>query len=161
MAYKCLECGHIFEEGEQAVLEETHGLDTPPYERWYVCPICNGSYEETVRCAICGAEHLENELSGGVCDECIDEYRKDFNACYQISFGETEEIKINALLASLFDVGDIEQILKEYIRDRWHDVDCSGFIDNDKYWFGEILAVVGTRCLYLRPFPSSNRRPPS
>lgn len=139
MAYKCLECGHIFDDGEQAVWEERHGLDTPPYEQRSGCPLCEGSYEETVRCDICGSEHLADELNGGVCDECIDQCRKDFKVCYAVSFGETEEIKINALLASLFDVSDIEQILKEYILAKRKDVDCSQFIDNDISWFGEKL----------------------
>ena len=140
MAYKCIACGNIFEEGEQAVWYETHGFDLPPYEKWSGCPLCKGAYEETVKCAVCRSEHLEDELSGGVCDECIDEYRKDFNSCYEMSIGEKTNIEINSLLASLFDVGDIEQILKEYIRDKWQDVDCSPFIDEDKTWFGERLA---------------------
>ena len=142
MAYRCLDCGHIFEEGEQARWNESRS------EFWGVacsenmsgCPLCKGEYEETVRCAVCRAEHLEDELNGGVCDECIDEYRKNFNACYELSIGETTTIEINSLLASLFDVSDIEQILKEYIRDRWQDVDCSPFIDEDKSWFGEKIA---------------------
>lgn len=140
MFYKCLECGHIFEEGEEAVWYDTHGLERPPYEKMSGCPICKGAYEETVQCAVCGSEHLEDELNGGVCDECIDEYRKDFNSCYELSFGEKTEIKINSLLASLFDVSDIEQILKEYIREKYPDVDCSQFIDEDKSWFGERIA---------------------
>lgn len=139
MSFKCVDCGHIFEDGEQAIWEERHGLDTPPYEKMSGCPLCKSDYEETTPCAVCGSEHLEEELNGGVCDECIDEYRKDFNACYGVSLGETTEIKINSLLASLFDVSDIEQILKEYIRDRWKDVDCSPFIDEDISWFGEKL----------------------
>ena len=104
------------------------------------CPVCKEEYEETVQCAVCGSEHFEDELNGGVCDECIDEYRKNFNACYEFSIGETTEIKINSLLASLFEESDIEQILKEYIRDKWQDVDCSQFIDEDKSWFGERIA---------------------
>ena len=137
MAYKCCDCGHIFEDGEEAVWYDTHGLERPPYEKMSGCPICKGAYEETVQCDVCGSDHLENELSGGVCDECINEYRKNFNACYELSIGETTPIEINSLLASLFDVCDIEQILKEYIRDRWQDVDCSPFIDKDISWFGE------------------------
>lgn len=142
MAYKCLSCGHIFEEGEQACWRESRGeyWGSPCYETISGCPICRGEYEETVQCAVCGSEHLEDELNGGVCDECIDEYRKNFNACYELSVEEKTEIKINSLLASLFDVSDIEQILKEYIRDRWRDVDCSPFIDEDKSWFGERIA---------------------
>lgn len=141
MAYKCLSCGNIFEEGEQAFWSEGGEYwGTQFSQKMSGCPICKGEYEETVQCAVCGSEHLEDELSGGVCDECIDEYRKDFDRCYELSIGEKTEIKINSLLASLFDVSDIEQILKEYIRDRWQDVDCSPFIDEDISWFGERIA---------------------
>lgn len=31
--YRCETCGNLFEEVEQAVGEETHGLDSPPYEK--------------------------------------------------------------------------------------------------------------------------------
>ena len=139
---KCLECGHVFSEYDLNTWEESRGehFGIPCYEKMSGCPICEGDYEETVQCAVCGSEHLEDELFGGVCSECIDEYRKDFNACYEISIGETKEIKINALLASLFDVSDIEQILKEYIREKWKDVDCSQFIDEDIQWFGEKIS---------------------
>ena len=139
---KCLECGHVFSEYDLNTWEESRGehFGIPCYEKMSGCPICEGDYEETVQCAVCGSEHLEDELFGGVCSECIDEYRKDFNACYEISIGETKEIKINALLASLFDVSDIEQILKEYIRDKWKDVDGSKFIDEDIQWFGEKIS---------------------
>lgn len=139
MSYKCLSCGHVFEEGEQACWTESRGeyWGSPCYETMNGCPICKEEYEESTPCEICGSEHLEDELSGGVCDECIDEYRKDFDRCYELSIGETTEIKINSLLASLFEESDIEQILKEYIRDKWRDVDCSQFIDEDKSWFGE------------------------
>lgn len=140
MSYKCKKCGHIFDDGEEKVYIEPHG------EEWYGCPLCKGDYEKTVRCSICGSEHMEDELNGGVCDECIDEYRNDFNTCYEVSFGEITEIQINSLLASLFDVSDVEQILKEYIRDRWQDVDCSPFIDEDKSWFGERLAEEVKKC---------------
>lgn len=142
MAYKCIECGNIFEEGEQAVWSESRGeyWGQACSEMMDGCPLCKGDYEENTRCAICGSEHLDDELNGGVCNECIDEYRKDFNACYDLCWNEKESIKINALLASLFDVGDIEAILVEYIKEKWQDVDCSPFIDSDISWFGEKLA---------------------
>lgn len=141
MAYCCLDCGHIFEEGEESFWnEDGEYWGTPFSQRMSGCPICKGEYEETVQCAVCGSEHLEDELNGGVCDECIDEYRKNFNACYELSIEEKTEIKINSLLASLFEVSDIEQILKEYICDKWQDVDCGQFIDADKSWFGEKIA---------------------
>lgn len=134
MAYKCLDCGHIFEYGEASYWTESHG------EEMEGCPMCGGYYEETEQCEICGAEYLYSELNGGVCDDCIDQYKNDFDTCYAVSLGEEESIKINALIASLFDPCDIEQILKEYIKSRMPDVDCSGFVDSDRSWFGERLA---------------------
>ena len=140
MAYKCLECGHIFEEGEQSRWEETHGLDCPPYEKMSGCPICKGSYEEAKRCKVCGGEFLEDELLGGcVCEECVEEYSKDFDTCYKISANEKEEIKINALLASLLDIIEIETILYHYLKTK-RDIDCSKFVNQDKDWFAEKLA---------------------
>lgn len=139
MAYKCLECGHIFEEGEQVRWEERHGLDSPPYEKWCGCPICKGSFEETKQCKICGGEFLKDELNGGcVCDECIDDYCKAFDICYKVSKNEKTEIEINCLLATVLDVEKIEEILYQYLKAE-KEVDCSLFIEQDKNWFAEKL----------------------
>ena len=71
--YKCCECGNLFEEGEQAVWEETHGLDSPPYEKWSGCPVCKGGYEEVHQCEQCGDWHSEDELYDGWCEKCLRE----------------------------------------------------------------------------------------
>lgn len=133
MAYKCYACGHIFEDGEERTWTEPHG------ERMVGCQICGGAFGETERCRICKSEHLEDELTDGVCDECVDEYRNDFATCYNLFVGEKAEIKINPVLAFLLDDADIEQILKEHICKRLHDIDCSPFIDENKEWFVEKL----------------------
>lgn len=139
--YKCLKCERLFD--EPAVWEETVGewCGMPAKEETSGCPFCKGSYEETIKCEVCGRDFLREEMETlEVCQHCVDKYRKNFDMCYNISFGQTQEIEINALLASLFEPSDIEQILKEFIRDRWQDVDCSPFIDNcDTSWFGERL----------------------
>ena len=142
MAYKCLECGHIFEEGEQARWEEHH-----PYGMGYAaeefsgCPICNGDFEETKQCEICGGEFLEDELNGGcVCDECIEEYSKDFDTCYNIANQDKQEIKINGLLATIFDTSEIEQILFEFLKKDGEKNDSLKYIEQDKDWFAEKLA---------------------
>lgn len=140
MAYKCLECGHIFEDGEQVRWEERHGLDSPPYEKHCGCPVCKGSFEETKQCKICGGEFLKDELNGGcVCDECINDYCKAFDVCYKVSKNEKTEIEINCLLATLLDVEKIEEILYQYLKAE-KEVDCSLFIEQDKDWFAEKLA---------------------
>lgn len=137
--YKCKKCGHLFEDGEETKWVETHGLDAPPYEEWSGCPICKGDFEETKQCKICGGEFLEYELNGdNVCDECIEEYSKDFDTCYRISENEKEEIKINALLVSLLDVDEIETILYHYLKTK-REIDCSKFVNQDKDWFADRL----------------------
>jgi hypothetical protein len=148
MAYRCLECGHIFEEGEQARWSESRG------EFWGVacsenmsgCPLCKGDYEETTPCKICGSEHLENELSGDVCDECIEKYHHDIDVCFKVGANDTETIEINCFLASMFDKEQIEELLlnalkekREYMRD-YVDKDCEKFVNSDRSWFAENLA---------------------
>ena len=71
MMYRCCECGNLFEEGEQAVWDERHGLDSPPYEMWSGCPICCGDYEEVHQCKECGDWHSEGELYDGLCESCL------------------------------------------------------------------------------------------
>ena len=89
MSYKCLECGHIFEDGEQAEWEETHGLDCPPYEKRSGCPMCKGGYEETEKCRICGGEFLSDELEADCCEECIEELKEKYKCkldfCYELA----------------------------------------------------------------------------
>ena len=138
--YKCLECGHLFEDGEEKVTKEYRGehFGFPSYEDVKSCPVCGGDFEKTKKCKICGSEHLEDELNGGVCEECINKYRNNFDFCYKISIGETAKIKINSLIASIMDESDIEAVLLDYIKERI-DVDCSPFIDNDIEWFGKKL----------------------
>lgn len=73
MMYRCCECGNLFEEGEQAVWEETHGLDSQPYEKWSGCPVCGGDFEEVHQCKECGDWHYEDELYDGWCEKCLRE----------------------------------------------------------------------------------------
>ena len=54
MNYRCDECGHIFEQGEEKITIQPHG------EEMSGCPLCGGSYEELQECEICGAP-LDND----------------------------------------------------------------------------------------------------
>ena len=42
--FTCCECDNEFDEPRLFI--ETHGLDTPPYEKYYGCPYCSGDYED-------------------------------------------------------------------------------------------------------------------
>ena len=143
MALKCLECGHIFEEGEQSRWEEHHlygmGYAT---ESFSGCPICKGDFEETKQCKICGGEFLEDELLGDcVCEDCVEEYKRDLETCYKIAeTASKEKIKINPLLVSAFDITEIEEILYQQLKSVGNNNDFSAFINVDKDWFAEKLA---------------------
>lgn len=145
MSYICLNCGNVFEDGEQITFQENRGeyFGVPCSKKISGCPKCGGEYEESTPCDICGSEHLEEDLNGGLCDECIDKYKHDVDMCYKIGAGDTEAIELNCFLASMFDKEEIEEILfrelkerekyiKEFVRN-----DCEKFINSDRSWFGE------------------------
>lgn len=133
MAYKCYDCERTF--NEPKFTKEAHG------EVFACCPYCNGSFDEAKKCEICGEYFFEDELNGGcVCDDCIEEHKRDFETCYSIAeTTEKQEIKINALLASLVSVSKIEAVLYHILKEAEY-VDCSAFINEDKDWFAEKLA---------------------
>ena len=143
MSYICLDCGNIFEEGEQITFQENMGehFGEKVYKKITGCPICGGEYEESTPCSICGSEHLEEELSGGVCDECIDEYKYNIDMCYKIGANDTDKVELNCFLASMFDKGEIEEILFEELAkaNKYNAVDCIDFINSDRSWFAERL----------------------
>ena len=70
--YICMECGHIFEDGEEKRWVESHGLDSPPYEHLSGCPICWGAYTYADICCDCGGAFLPEKLySGHYCEDCL------------------------------------------------------------------------------------------
>ena len=75
MMFKCCECGHLFEEGEQAIWYENQGEchGRIAMEKFGGCPICKGDYEEVHQCKECGDWHTEDELYEGWCEKCLRE----------------------------------------------------------------------------------------
>lgn len=71
--YICEDCGNTFEHPK--LIQETHGLECGPYEKWNVCPHCNSSaFVETCKCKSCGfyITHFYYETDDGIyCPECI------------------------------------------------------------------------------------------
>lgn len=102
------------------------------------------------KCDICGAVWEEDTLVYGVCEDCIDDYRYDFDVCYEIGKKTHKETaRINAFLFEIFDEDEIEEILMDRLRECRDDksvdksaYDCSKFIDNDISWFAEKLKQV-------------------
>ena len=93
--YKCEECGNLFEEGEQVEWVETHGLDSPPYERWSGCPICKGGYAEIKPCKICGS--YNHDFDEDYCEQCKKDVRKRFSTFIEEEFTKEERELLNEL----------------------------------------------------------------
>ena len=91
--YICTQCNHIFEEGERKVVHENQGecFGFPATESFSVCPICEGEYEEAVKCSICEEYYLEEDLTNGICDECLDK-EVDYDKVLKFLVS-TEELK--------------------------------------------------------------------
>lgn len=72
--YICRQYNHIFEAGEAKKIKENHGecFGFPAQEDFSVCPLCEGEYEEAVKCSICEEYHLEEDLTNGICDDCLE-----------------------------------------------------------------------------------------
>lgn len=101
--FKCAECGHIFEDGEQRTYAEHHPYgDTTADEYFSVCPVCGGEYEEAKSCERCGGAFLEDELiSGYYCKECL---RVALNAETFLDFATTG-------VDSQTDIGTLEDFI--------------------------------------------------
>lgn len=140
MAYKCLDCGHIFEDGEEGhchAFGEYCGNIYSIKER--CCPLCGGDFKETIRCDICSSEYLQDELHFGLCDDCIDCYINDVEICYKFGKKDEQEIKINGFLATIFEKDAIEEILYSHLlsQSNIQKIDCSEYINQDRDWFAK------------------------
>lgn len=93
--YRCFECGHLFEQGEEKRWIEKHGLSSPPYEEMRGCPNCSGSYFEIEPCKICGSyNHYEDE---DFCGECQKKVKNKFEKLLSDNFTKEERILLNEL----------------------------------------------------------------
>lgn len=81
MKYICVDCGHIFEEGEAGVREEYHPYgSTTATERIAVCPVCGGDFEEAGICKCCGgAFYADDLIAHYYCKECVEDNMTEAN----------------------------------------------------------------------------------
>lgn len=140
MNYICKHCGHIFEDGEAKKYKETYNSCDDRGECFEVCPVCNGDFEKAEVCEICRGVFSKDNIFSGVCEDCINKYRKNFDMCYKIANYERKPIELNILLAEIFEPSDIEAILIKHIKSNKNNIDFSEFIDSDPHWFAEKLA---------------------
>lgn len=82
--FKCKDCGHLFEYGEEKRWKEDHGED------WSACPCCGGEYDEIKSCKMCWS-YEEMQVDGGLyCDDCIEKTKKKLARIISENFTEKE-----------------------------------------------------------------------
>lgn len=91
--YKCLDCGHIFGEGEQVALTAWDGATITG------CPICGGGFAETEYCEACCRECLEDELYGGLCLDCL---RKDINYDSALDYMVERDVLVDFMVVAYY-----------------------------------------------------------
>lgn len=68
----CTECGHLFVEPIWWI--EDHSLDTPPYEKHYGSPCCQGNYVKAHRCDGCNeyivGSYVKTDDDKRYCENC-------------------------------------------------------------------------------------------
>lgn len=76
--YRCVNCGNLFEEGEQKRIRENMGEchGAPSYIDYYVCPVCEGDYEEVKPCTVCGS--YRHDASRLLCEDCENKVKEEF-----------------------------------------------------------------------------------
>lgn len=103
--YRCLGCGHLFEDGEQKTYSENVGEchGAPAYMYYSVCPVCGEEYEEVKPCKICeGYETIETGEE--FCEGCKKEVKKRYYKLLEEEF-DKKEIE---LLKDLGSSGELE-----------------------------------------------------
>ena len=93
--YRCNECGHLFEEGEQAKWTEMHGFNYGNGEEWQGCPICKGGYSEIKPCKICGS--YDHDYDEEYCNQCKRDVKRRFKTFIEKEFTEEERKLLNEL----------------------------------------------------------------
>ena len=137
--YRCNNCGNLFEIGEEAHWVDTHGFADGKGEQMSGCPLCKGDFSETTPCKSCGSERFtEDEMESCICEDCIVNYSKNFDFCVKLGEKETENIKINGAIASLFSEKEINDILIEAAK-KIENVSFEKFAEEDKGWFAQMI----------------------
>lgn len=94
--FKCEECGHLFEEGEQEIIIERHGFDYGDGEVFSYCPRCGGTYEEVKACKICGS-YEDMKPGEDYCQDCKSEVRKTFEGLLDKYFSVEQRALLNVI----------------------------------------------------------------
>lgn len=139
--YICRDCGATFEEPKatRECVGECWG--SPAWDTAYSCPFCGSdNYDDAVECECCGELFCEDELTEGLCEDCLHshdgDYKLWYEACKKQKF--TDTVNLNMFLLSQFTAEEIEVLLRKELANR-QKVDCSDFVSEDPEWASYVI----------------------
>ena len=72
----CKDCLIHFLEPKKCT--DVHGLDTPPYEIRFGCPVCGGDYIDAIECDKCFnrivGDYIKTKSGERICEKCYTHY---------------------------------------------------------------------------------------
>lgn len=137
---KCVDCGHVFDYEDRAIVEE-HRFDDGFTEAFAHCPKCGGDFDAGISCDRCGEIFTPDEMEGTLCRECLESYSYDVDTCVEAGEYLTLTVELNGLLASLFTPQQVNTLLLRELREaqRITPIDCSAFLKFYAEEFGEVV----------------------
>lgn len=148
--YRCVDCGHIFDVGEEKVYTESHG------EKFQCCPVCGGDFQEADNCDDCRRVKWLDELYSGLCIKCLKKSVNGANISAYIKhseqaeefyvkwFYETECIQISNELIELCRTGYLQKVALELmsgkqnaVREFWKWLDNTQQIEDYAKWLAQ------------------------
>lgn len=105
-----------------------------------VCDRCAEAMDGyKIICQICGKEHYREDMPHGVCSDCLSEVAWQFDTVKEIVGNEKESVQLSALVVSMLDPDEIEEICEKEIRKavKAGEVELSPVIEADEDWFCE------------------------
>lgn len=111
--YRCLSCGHLFEDGEQGYHNENYDYWGEPFTKQEeVCPICGEPFEEVALCPICKKNYISEDE--WICDDCFNE---NIDLSVITYFYEQTEGSLKILIEELAEYGgkDFEELISRAV----------------------------------------------
>lgn len=143
--YICNCCGEVVDDLKEVREFMGYYGSAPAYDSDYVCPYCGSDdLDEAEECECCGEYHRVDELTNGVCDDCLHSHDKDWKFWYESCRKEeyVDKIDLNLFLCTQFSKEQIEEILYKELCKREklqpEGIDCSDFVEGD----GDIAAAL-------------------
>lgn len=148
--FRCVDCGHIFDVGEEKVYTEAHG------EKMSCCPVCGGDFLEVDHCDGCYKVKWLDELYSGYCERCLRDSLNGANISAYIKhsdqaedfyikwYYETECLNPSAELIDLCRTGYLKQVALEAMqgkhkaeREFWRYLDNTQQIEDYAKWLAQ------------------------